>query len=114
MLITDGKIRMSDAEWREFAEATFAPWVPRTPREFNAMVDLGIARHLAENTDGQGFMHQISLEAMKFGENGEANFPLDMRRMAYVKVHGTWPTDDELRSFEAQGGNSRPTLTLVK
>lgn len=114
MLIADGKITMSGAEWQEFAASTFAPWMPRTPREFDAMVELGMARHLAENTDGQGFLHAIALDAMKFGPNGEANFPLDKRRMAYVKVHGSWPTDDELQAFEASGGTTRAALSVVK
>lgn len=114
MLIADGKLTMNDSEWREFAEATFAPWMPRTPREFNAMVDLGIARHLAENTDGQGFMYEIALDAMKFGEDGQANFPMDKRRMSYVQVHGSWPSEEELRSFEDQQPVRRPALALVK
>jgi len=113
MLVSEGKITMSAAEWDEFAGATFAPWMPRTPREFDAMVDLGMARHLAENTDGQGYLHAIALEAMKFGPEGEVNFPIDKRRMAFMKVHGTWPTDDQLRAFEADA-LARPGLTRIK
>lgn len=114
MLVVDGKLTMSDAEWREFAELTFAPWKPRTPREFNAMVELGMARHVAENTDGEGYMFDIALDAMKFGENGEINFPMDRRRMSYVQVHGSWPTDQQLREFEGQDSSPRPGLTLVR
>jgi hypothetical protein len=114
MLVSEGKITMSAAEWDEFAGATFAPWMPRTPREFGAMVDLGMARHLAENTDGQGYLHAIALEAMKFGPEGDVNFPIDKRRMAFMKVHGTWPTDDQLRAFEAEGALARPGLTRIK
>lgn len=101
MLVSNGKITMSSAEAQEFASATFAPWTPRTIAEFNAMCDLGSARHLADNTGGQGFMFALEAEGMKFGENGEINFPMDRRKMAYLKVHGTWPTDEEARNFEA-------------
>ncbi len=101
MLITDGKITMSAAEAQEFKEATFAPWTPRTIAEFNAMCDLGSARHLCDNTEGLGFMHAMVAEEMKFGPDGQQNYPLDKRKMAYTKVHGTWPTDDQLKDFEA-------------
>lgn len=116
MLLLDGKITMSHDEAREFAEACFAPWTPRTIAEFNAMCDLGSARHLADDTDGHGFMHALAVEAMKFGPNGEANFPLDKRKLAYTKVHGTWPSDAQLREFEggADAAPGRPTLSIVK
>lgn len=113
MLISNGKITMTASEAKEFAAATFAPWTPRTIAEFNAMCDLGSARHEVDNTEGVGFMHSLAVEAMKFGPNGEMNFPIDHRKMAYVKVHGTWPSDDELQAFEAGGGVARPGLTLV-
>lgn len=100
MLISDGRITMTEGEWQEFAEATFAPWRPRTIDEFNAMCDLGRARHLADNTEGSGFMHAIAAEDMKFTEDGQPNFPLDKRKMAYVKVHGTWPTQKEFEAFD--------------
>ena len=114
MLVSDSKITMSGAEWEEFASATFAPWLPRTVAEFNAMCQLGSARHLAENTDGQGFMHALAVEAMMFGPDGEVNFPIDKRRMEYVKVHGAWPSDEQLHAFEAAGGRQRPPLTRIK
>lgn len=114
MLVSENKITMGADEWRDFAAATFAPWVPRTVAEFNAMCQLGCARHLAENTDGQGFMHALAVEAMMFGPTGEVNFPLDKRRMEYVKVHGNWPSDEQLREFEAAGAPLRPSLTRVK
>lgn len=115
MLVSDGRITMSDAEWDEFAAATFAPWVPRTPAEFNAMCDLGSARHLVENTDGKGFMHALAVEEMQFGPNGEVNFPVDKRKLAYMKVHGVWPTDAQLQAFESAGApTARPGLTLVR
>jgi hypothetical protein len=108
---TDFKITMSSQEFADFQSATFAPWVPRTVAEFNAMCDLGSARHLAENTGGQGFMHAIAAEGMRYGENGQANFPIDRRRMAYAKVHGTWPTDGQLKDFE--GRRTVPALALA-
>ena len=114
MLVADGKITMSDAEWREFAAATFAPWVPRTPAEFDAMCALGSARHLADNTGGQGFVHALAAEAMAFGADGEVNFPIDKRRMAYLKLHGSWPTDAEFKAFEAQRTSTPPGLSRVK
>jgi len=115
MLVADGKIAMSDAEWQQFSTATFAPWVPRSPAEFDAMCALGSARHLAENTGGHGFMHALAAEGMAFGANGEVNFPIDKRRMAYVKAHGCWPSEEQLCDFEAAlGAPQRAGLRLVK
>jgi len=112
MLVCDNKITMSAAEWEEFQSATFAPWVPRTVGEFNAMCQLGAERHLV---DGGGFMDALAVEAMQFGPNGEVNFPIDKRRMAYAKVHGTWPNDEQLQAFEKEGGAAaRPALSLVR
>ena len=105
---------MSPGEAQEFAAATFAPWTPRTIAEFNAMCDLGSARHLADDTGGQGFMFALEAEGMKFGEQGEINFPMDKRKMAYLKVHGTWPTDDELRAFEADAPKSTGLRVVPK
>lgn len=31
-----------------------------------------------------------------------------------MKVHGTWPTDDQLQAFEAEGAVARPGLTRIK
>lgn len=45
MLVVDTKITMTADEAREFADATFAPWTPRTIDEFQAMCDLASARH---------------------------------------------------------------------
>ena len=103
MLVHEGKITMSAAEAQDFQEATFAPWTPRTIAEFNAMCDLGSARHLCDNTGGVGFMHALVAEEMKFGPEGQQNYPLDKRRIAYAKVHGTWPSDQELQAFEETG-----------
>lgn len=103
---------MSPSEEQEFKNATNAPWTPRTVAEFNAMCDLGSAYHLVENTGGQGFMHALEAEGMKFGENGEVNFPMDRRKMAYLKAHGTWPSDDEARSFES--ARPGPSLSVVR
>jgi hypothetical protein len=99
MLVSNNQINMRSAEWSIFKELTFAPWRPRTVREFNAMAELGAARHMVDNTDGIGWMHALSCEEIKFGPNGEVNFPIDKRRMEYVRVHGTWPSDEELRAF---------------
>jgi hypothetical protein len=111
MLVSEGKITMGADEAQQFKDATFAPWTPRSIAEFNAMCDLGSARHLVDNTEGAGFMHALAVEAMKFGDNGEANFPIDRRRMEFVRVRGTWPTDEELKEFEGQP--QRAALKLV-
>lgn len=36
------------------------------------------------------------------GSNGEVNFPIDKRRMEYVKVHGVPPSDEQLQALEAR------------
>lgn len=100
MQVCDGRITLSAAEWEEFARATFAPWMPRTIAEFNAMCALGSARHLAEDTGGEGFMHALAAEGMQFGPQGELNFPLDPRKLAYLKAHGEWPGETEVIGFE--------------
>lgn len=104
MLISEGRITMTEGEWQEFVEATFAPWRPRTIAEFNAMCDLGGARHLVDNTDGAGFMHAIAVEDMKFTDDGQPNFPLDKRKVAYMKAKGTWPTQQQLEAFMREHG----------
>lgn len=114
MLVADGKITMSDAEWLKFQELTWAPWTPRTHDEFNAMCELARARHMADNTAGTGFIFALAVDSMKFGPNGEVNFPEDKRRLAYVEVHGTWPSDAELEAFEAGTSTLRTGLTLVR
>lgn len=116
MMLIDGKIRMSEKEWEDFRAATWAPWQPRTPAEFNAMCDLGAARHEAEDSDGLAFMRAIECEQMRFGPNNEVNFPMDERKVAYCKVHGTWPTDEQLKAhLEAEGATVVPgKLELVK
>ncbi len=103
MILNGARIEMTASEVDAFSAATFAPWTPRTIAEFNAMCDLGSARHLVDNTGGKGFMFALEAEGMKFGENGEVNFPMDQRKMAYLKAHGTWPTEEEVRAFEADG-----------
>ena len=101
MLLVDGRIRMTDKEWLQFKQLNWAPWRPRTPEEFDAMCDLAIARHRADNTDGLGEVYAIATKAMKFGPKGEINFPEDHRRLAFVKVHGYWPNDAQLNEFES-------------
>lgn len=115
MLLEKGRIEMTTSEFEVFAAATFAPWKPRTIGEFDAMCRLGAARHLADNTGGAGFMYALEAEGMMFGEDGQANFPMDQRKMGYLKKHGTWPSDAELQAFvEAASVNGdRPKLTLV-
>lgn len=113
MLVVDGKIKFSSGEFQEFARLTWAPWVPRTPDEFNAMVNLAIARCEAEDEDGMAILRVIELETIRFGEDGKAHFPVDQRRMEYAKVHGTWATDEELADFETNGA-PRTSLTLVR
>jgi len=114
MLVSDNRITMSEKEWLLFQEMTFAPWRPRTIREFNALAELGAARHLVENTFGAGFIHALACETIVFGPNGEARFPSNPRRMAYTKVHGTWPTDEQLEAFEnGMDVSDRPALRLV-
>ncbi|MDO9236200.1 MAG: hypothetical protein Q7U28_09245 [Aquabacterium sp.] len=101
MMVVEGRIKMSDEEWVKFQNLNWAPWKPRTPAEFNAMCDLASARHIAENTEGLGEVFAIATDKMKFGASGEINFPEDPRRLEYVKVHGSWPTDAELAAFES-------------
>lgn len=112
MLVVDGYIRMTDEEWQTFQRMNWAPWRPRTPAEFNAMCDLAIARHHVENTDGLGGVYALSTGMMKFGPEGEINFPVDKRRLAYLKATGTWPDDEQLAAFEAST-DTKPGLSLV-
>ena len=115
MQVIEGRIVMSDEEWATFAAATFAPWRPRTPAEFNAMADLGSARHMAENTRGIGGFLAIGAEAMKFAPDGEIRYPPNMRKHAYLKEHGSWPTAEQLRRFEFNvDALGRPALKLVR
>lgn len=110
MMVFNGTLSMSADEWADFQRLTHAPWKPRTRDEFDAMCDLGAARHEAENTDGTGFIRALGCREMKFGPEGEMNFPADARRLAFVKVHGTWPSNEELREFE----NAPPQLPGLK
>lgn len=112
MMVVDGLIRMSDAEWLKFQELCFAPWRPRSQAEFDAMCDLAKARHIVDNTNALGHVIALSIDGIKFGPNGEINFPEDQRRLAYAKVHGTWATDAELAEFDGQP-KARPTLSVV-
>lgn len=112
MMVFDGMLTMSANEWADFQRLTHAPWKPRTPEEFDAMCDLGAARHKADNTGGKGWIHAMGCSEMKFGPQGEVNFPADARRIAYMKVHGTWPSDTELREFETSS-TPRPGLKSV-
>jgi hypothetical protein len=112
MLVQDGKISMSQTEFAQFQQITFAPWVPRTPEEFNAMCTLGIARHNADNTGGFPIIAVIACESIMFDPDGTAHFPSDQRRLAYMKVHGDWPTDEQLAEFEGLQ-SPKPGLQLV-
>ncbi len=113
MLITNNQITMSESEWKLFQELTWAPWRPRTPEEFNAMCELARARHMADNTGGVGIIHAIGVEAIKFGLDGKMNFPEDKRRTSYLKVFGTWPTQEELDEFETRECPVKKGLCLV-
>lgn len=116
MILDGGRIEMTASEFDSFAAATFAPWRPRTVAEFNAMCRLGAARHLVDNTEGVGFMHSLEAEGMMFEDDGTPNFPMDPRKMEFMKVNGTWPTADEFAAFlardEKTGGS--PRLALVR
>lgn len=114
MIVSEGTLSMSQDEWQQFQRITRAPWQPRTPREFDAMCELGAAHHEVENTDGVGWMHVMACEDIKFGSDGQLNFPADQRRLAYVKVHGEWPTDEQLQEFEGKPLQNGPSLKLVR
>ena len=114
----DGWLTMNEQEWQEFAEATFAPWRPRTPREFDAMVDLGMARHLVENTGGTGGIRAIAVDGIRFGPQGEINFPADKLKLAFFRRYQKWPTPSQLAEFEAGKEPTptprRPPLKIVR
>lgn len=114
----DGRLSMSEDEWKEFAEATFAPWMPRTPREFDAMIDLAMERHLVENTRGCGVVHAMAANGMRFGRDGEINFPIDRLKLAYAARYAHWPSDSQLAEFVAgkhpTPAPAKPLLTLVR
>lgn len=112
-MITDGRIRMTDAEYTEFqALVPCAQWIPRTPEEFNAMCDLAVAGHRADTSSAMGEIFAQGILAAKFDAKGNANFPIDQRKIAYGKVHGTWPTQEQLEAFE-QGPRAHAGLTLA-
>lgn len=113
MMVFNGTLTMSAEEWADFQRLTYAPWKPRTPEEFDAMCDLGAARHVADSTDGTGLIRAMGCREMKFGPQGEMNFPADARRLAFVKVHGTWPSDEQLREFE-NAASPRTGLKIVE
>lgn len=101
MLVIDGVIRMNDKEVRHFIEVVGGPYIPRTPAEFNAMCDLSIARHLHEDTNGLGCIFAEAIRAVKFGPDNKINFFTDSRRTDFAKVHGYWPSEEQLLKFEA-------------
>jgi hypothetical protein len=112
---TEGEIAMSEKEWQEFAGMTFAPWKPRTISEFNAMCDLAAAKHMADD-DPMGGVHAASVQVMKFGPNGEINFPITPDQEAYMTKYGTFPTAEQLAAFRDErdaGRESGPRLALV-
>jgi len=114
MLVVDGLIQMTEAEFQQFRSHTNAQWRPRTPREFDLMVELAIEGHRIDDSTGLGAIICVGLAQMKFGLNGEINFPADRRRDAYLKAHGTWPTDEQLVEFEGPGVVRPSGLSLVK
>jgi hypothetical protein len=114
MMVTDGRITLTDAEFLKFQQLlTWVSWRPRTPDEFNAMCDLAMARHRADNTAGLGEMYAQAIGSMRFGPEGEINFPEDRRRLAYAAAHGTWPTNEQLEAFEAGTMPKRTGPVLV-
>lgn len=100
MFINNQEITMTPSEWEMFSELTFAPWRPRTIKEFNAMCDLGMARHFHENTEGKGVLKGVACDCIKFGEDGVAHFPPNRRKQEYIKVFGESPTPEQLAAFE--------------
>lgn len=114
MLVTDHLITMTDSEWQQFQDMTRAPWRPRTVDEFNAMADLGSAMHRAEDTESIGEVFAQNTQRIKFGPDGQANFPADKRRLAYVEKYGHPPTADQLENFNKEVLPQRQGLTLVK
>ncbi len=100
MMVFNGALAMSPEEWTDFQRITHAPWPPRTPEEFDAMCDLGAARHKAENTNGKGGNHAGICRLIKFSPRGEMNYPIEAGRIAYAKVHGTLPNAEQLSEFE--------------
>ncbi|MFC6281153.1 hypothetical protein [Polaromonas aquatica] len=114
MLITDHLITMTDSEWQQFQAMTRAPWRPRTIAEFNAMADLGSAMHRAEDTESIGEVFAQNTQRIKFGPDGQANFPADKRRLAYVEKYGHSPTPEQLANFNTDAVPQRQGLSLVK
>lgn len=114
MLIADHLITMSDVEWQQFQAMTRAPWRPRTQAEFDAMCELGAAMHRAENTESIGEVFAQSCLRIKFGPDGQANFPANKRRLAYIEKFGHSPTPEQLESFNRGIVPQRPGLSLIK
>ena len=110
----DGTITMSQGEWQQFLAATSAPYKPRSILEFNAMCDLAAARYLHENVEGMGGMHAVAVEAMKFGPNGEINFPLTSAQDDYMKKHGTFPSAEQLQEFLRERGAPGAVVTPLR
>lgn len=116
----DGDITMSDREWSQFAAATAAPYRPRTVLEFNAMCDLAIARHFADG-DPMGGVRAVEVEAMKFGPNGEINFPITPEQDDYMRKHGKFPSPEDLQAYRrgedgpgVEEGRGKPALSVVR
>ncbi|EKD97760.1 MAG: hypothetical protein ACD_23C00750G0001 [uncultured bacterium] len=114
MLVVEHLITMSDLEWSQFQEMTRAPWRPRTIDEFNAMCDLGSAVHLAEDTMSMGTVFAENTQRIKFGQDGQANFPADRRKLAYIEKYGHSPTNEQMEEFNRGDSPQRPGLSLVK
>lgn len=114
MLVVEHLITMSDSEWSQFQEMTRAPWRPRTIDEFNAMCDLGSAVHMAEDTMSMGPVFAANTQRIKFGQDGQANFPADKRKLAYVEQYGHSPTAEQLEAFVRGDAPKRPGLSLVQ
>jgi hypothetical protein len=115
MQVHDNKITMTDKEWTDFQEGNKAPWRPRTIEEFNAMCELGAAMHLAENTLSMGAGMAIASRRMKFGPNGEINYPADMAIIDYFNLYGEAPSPEELAAYKrGERKPDRPGMNLFK
>jgi hypothetical protein len=113
MLVNDKRITMSESEWRDFQGRCNPPWKPRTPEEFNAMCDLASARLRADEDSFENSLFADAIQSIKFGANGEVNFPEDQRKLDFVKVHGTWPSEEELTAWLG-ASKERVPLAVVR
>ncbi len=77
------------------------------------MCDLASARLRADDESFENTFIAEAVQSIKFGANGEVNFPEDKRKLDYVKVHGTWPSEEELTTWLG-ASKERVPLALVR